>query len=214
MADKTHKKELRRQRRQEDKERRAREARRQNLFVWGGLGVIVLITGFFVFQALNPANQPGEFVRDQGNHHVSSVDEPHVPYNSTPPTSGPHMGGLAPWGISEEPIPNEWQVHNLEDGGVIIQYDCPDESCPDLKAQLTALVSELQSDTSLLSPRGEVHIILAPYSGIRAASASGGKPIALTAWTRIQYFEAVDVEALMRFIRAYINVDHHVAGVG
>ncbi len=212
MADKTLKKELRRQRRQEEQERRARQARRQTLVVGGALVFIVLATGFFVFQALNPANQPGTFVQPQGNLHVGSVDEPHVPYNSVPPTSGPHMGGLWNWGISEEPIPDEWQVHNLEDGGVILQYDCPDNSCPELKAELTALAGQVLSDSSLASPRGEIHFILAPYTGIRAAS--GGKPIALTAWTRIQYFDTVDREAMLRFIRAHINVDHHVAGVG
>jgi len=212
LADKTHKKELRRQHRQEERDRRAREARRQSLFVWGGLGAIVLLTGFVVFQAINPANQPGDFIHGQGNQHLSSVDEPHVPYNSTPPTSGPHMGGLWNWGISEEQIPNPWQVHNLEDGGVILQYDCPD-GCPELQAQLTDLANQVLNDSSLVGPRtGNTHFILAPYSGIREAS--GGKPIALTAWTRIQYFDTFDREAMLRFIRAYINIDHHVTGIG
>lgn len=212
MAQKTLKKEIRRQRRQEEKERRVRQARRQTLVVGGVLGVIVLVTGFFVFQALNPTNQPGEFVQNQGNLHVSSVDEPHVPYNSVPPTSGPHMGGLWNWGISEEPIPDEWQVHNLEDGGVLLQYDCPENSCPELQAELTVFANQVLSDGSLTGPTGEVHFILAPYTGIRQAS--GGKPIALTAWTRIQYFDTIDREAMMRFVRAYINIDHHVAGTG
>ena len=212
MIDKTHKKDARRQRRHEDKARRAREARRQNLLVWGGLAVIVLLTGFIVVQAINPANQPGTFVRDQGNLHLSSVDEPHAPYNSVPPTSGPHMGNLWKWGISSEPIPNEWQIHNLEDSGVIMQYDCPD-GCPELQAKLVAFATQVLADTSLANPQtGETHFILAPYSGLRAAS--GGKPIALTAWTRIQYFDDLDVEKMMAFIRAYINIDHHVRGTG
>jgi hypothetical protein len=211
LADKSQKKELRRQRRQEEKDKRIREQRRQTLFVWGGLAAIVLVTGFVVFQTVNPANQPGEFMRDQGNQHLSSVDEAHIPYNSTPPTSGPHMGGLWNWGISEEPIVAEWQVHNLEDGGVILQYDCP-EGCPELQAQLTEFANRVLNDTSLLNPASNsVHFILAPYSGI--LNASGGKPIALTAWTRIQYFDQVDQEAMMRFIRAYINLDHHVRGI-
>lgn len=212
MADKLQKKELRRQRRQEEKDRRIREQRRQSLFVWGGLGAIVLVTGFVVFQTINPANQPGEFVRTQGNQHLNAVDEPHIPYSSVPPTSGPHMGGLWNWGISDEPIADEWQIHNLEDGGVILQYDCP-EGCPEMEAALKDFANRVLGDRSLINAASNsVHFILAPYSGIRAAS--GGKPIAMTAWERIQYFDAVDTEAMMRFIRAYINVDHHVRGIG
>jgi len=214
LADKTTtKKELRRQRRQQEKVQRTRAARRENLFVWGGLGAIVLVTGFIVFQSLNPANQPGTVVLDQGNQHLSDVTEPHVPYNTVPPTSGPHMGGLWNWGISEEPIPDEWQIHNLEDGGVSIQYDCPDDSCPELKAQLTAFAGELLNDPSLKHPTtGDTHLILAPYPGIR--DASGGKLIALTAWARIQYFDTLDRENILKFVRTYINVDHHVRGQG
>ena len=51
------------------------------------------------------------------------------PYNSEPPTSGPHLPYIAPWGIHTRPIPNELQVHNLEDGGVMVQYNC---ECPEL----------------------------------------------------------------------------------
>ena len=213
MSDKSHKKDLRRQRRGEEKARRTRDARRQSIMVWGGLGLIILVTGFIVIQAINPANQPGEFVRDQGNQHVSSPDEV-LPgtYNSVPPTSGPHLGGLWRWGISQEQISDPAQIHNLEDGGVILQYDCPD-GCPELEAQLHEFANQVLADAGLKNPAtGETHFILAPYSGIRAAS--GGKPIALTAWTRLQYFGAVDAEAMLNFIRTYINIDHHVGGTG
>ncbi len=212
MTDKTHKKEMRRQRREDEKVKRTRDSRKQTILVWGGLGIIILLTGFVVFQAVNPAGKPGTFVRDLGNFHISSVDESHVPYNSVPPTSGPHLPSLWKWGISTEQIADPAQVHNLEDGGVLLQYDCSD-GCPALQAKLTDFANRILSDASLVNSRtGETHFILAPYAGIRQAS--GGKPIALTAWTRIQYFDDVDVDAMMNFVRAYINVDHHVAGSG
>ena len=47
---------------------------------------------------------------------------PHVPYNSDPPTSGPHLPHIAPWGVHTRPITRELQVHNLEDGGVVVNY--------------------------------------------------------------------------------------------
>ena len=212
MADQTTKKDLRRQRRQQEKVKRVRARRRDTFIVWGGLALILTVTGFIVFSALNPAGQPGTAVLDQGNFHLSNVDEPHTPYNTVPPTSGPHMPSLAAWGIAADPIPDTFQVHNLEDGGVLMQYDCPD-GCPELVQQLTALANEVLADPNLIHPTTRTtHFIMAPHEGIRAAS--GGKPIALTAWTRIQYFDAVDRDSMLKFISAYINIDHHVRGVG
>src|SRR6266513_2000932 len=73
-----------------------------------------------------------------GNAHIQRLEEAHVPYNSDPPTSGPHMPGIAPWGMYDQPIPKEFQVHNLEDGSVLVQYSCP-KGCPDLVKKLETL---------------------------------------------------------------------------
>ncbi len=61
-----------------------------------------------------------------------------IAYNSTPPTSGPHYETLAAWGV-HRPIRYEHLVHNLEDGGVVIYYQCAD-GCPELVEQLSAIV--------------------------------------------------------------------------
>src|SRR5207249_1283010 len=83
--------------------------------------------------------------------------------NSDPPTSGPHLPYIAPWGVHTRPIGRELQVHNLEDGGVLVQYNC---ECPDLAARLKAIVQ-----------RYDKQVILAPYHGMKPK-------IALTAWSR------------------------------
>jgi hypothetical protein len=75
--------------------------------------------------ALDPP-PPGIAFPDQGNAPIETPSDPHAPYNSSPPSSGPRFGGLANWGISSEPIPPEVCVHNLEDGGIVFAYDCPD----------------------------------------------------------------------------------------
>ncbi|MBI4587253.1 MAG: DUF3105 domain-containing protein [Candidatus Rokubacteria bacterium] len=149
------------------------------------LAVAAVGVGYFAWQA---ADLPGAFVPSQGNAHLQSATDPHPPYNSDPPTSGPHLQYLAPWGIHSRPIPRELQVHNLEDGGVVIQYNC---ECPDLVAKLTALVK-----------RYEDRVILAPYPGMK------GK-IALTAWQRIDTFEEFDEGRIVRFIKAFRGIDHH-----
>jgi hypothetical protein len=43
-------------------------------------------------------------------------------YDSYPPTSGPHHPSPAVWDVYGEPIPQRHLIHNLEHGGIVIQY--------------------------------------------------------------------------------------------
>ena len=148
--------------------------------------------------------EPGTAVPSQGNNHVESLDAPHIPYNSNPPTSGPHLPFLAPWGVHRSSIPKELQVHNLEDGGVVIQYKCAD--CPDLVAKLERLVQNyLQQADEEKKKNGFTrhdHLLLAPYPGMDTT-------IALTAWGRIDKLNQYDEQRIKNFIEAYIGIDHH-----
>jgi hypothetical protein len=154
-------------------------------------GVVAVIALLVSWSVINASNRPGEQVADMGNMHIEVGTKSPVAYNSTPPTSGPHYGNLATWGIHTEPIPNELMVHNLEDGGVGIWYDCPN-GCPDLLSQLES-VAERYHDG----------VLLAPYPGMDTR-------IALTAWNRIDQFVEFDEDRLVRFIRAFRGADHHV----
>jgi hypothetical protein len=165
-------------------------ARRRRLWV-SGLAVALIaagLVGYFAYRAA--ADLPGAKLADQGNAHLQMTTDPHAPYNSDPPTSGPHLPYIAPWGIHTSPIVKELQVHNLEDGGVMVQYHCA-APCPELVAKLTEIVK-----------RYETQVILAPYPGMRTR-------IALTAWTRLDAFDELDEARIVRFIRAYRGIDHH-----
>jgi hypothetical protein len=170
--------------------RKARRQRRLRSFLWIIVGIVLIgaVGGWVASQALAP--KPGEFVPSQGNTHIPTPDTPHPPYNSDPPTSGWHVPYLARWGEHQQPIAKEVQVHNLEHGGVAIQYNCP-EGCPELVAQLRAILNRY--------PDG---VLLAPYPGMDAR-------IALTAWTRIDKFNEFDEARIIRFIEAYRGIDHH-----
>jgi hypothetical protein len=85
-------------------------------------------------------------------------------------------------------VPLELQVHNLEDGGVVVQYNC---ECPDLVAKLGEIVKQY-----------ERNVVLAPYPTMKSK-------IALTAWTRIDTLEDFDAKRITRFIEAYRGIDHH-----
>ena len=168
----------------------SRGQRRRQWWIIGGAVAIIaaVVVGYFAYRAV--AELPGVSMSDQGNAHLQTFNEPHVAYNSDPPTSGPHMPYVAPWGVHNEPIPKELQVHNLEAGGVVVQYNCP-SPCPDLVERLAAIVR-----------RYERQVILAPYPGMKTR-------ISLTAWTRIDGFDDFDEARIVRFIKAYRGIDHH-----
>jgi len=174
-------------------ERRARAPKRvpwrhRTVIVVGITVLAAIVVGYFAYRA--QANLPGAQFPDQGNLHVASAETPHEQYNSDPPTSGPHLPYIAPWGIHTVPISRELQVHNLEDGGVMVQYRC-DSPCPELTTKLADIVR-----------RYETQVILAPYPGMRTR-------IALTAWTRLDAFDDFDEARIVRFIGAYRGIDHH-----
>lgn len=120
---------------------------------------------------------------DRGGQHIAE-GEPHAPYNSRPPTSGPHYAEPVLWGIYDYPIADEYQVHNLEHGGVLVQYDCP-RGCPALVARLEEVVRRYPSK-----------VILAPYPSMETR-------IALTAWTWIDQFDVFDEARIVAFIEAH-----------
>jgi len=167
---------------------RRRTRRRVTWAAAAAVGIVVFLA-FYLWAG----NRPGQFVKSLGNEHLLAADQKHVPYNSVPPTSGPHLPFIARWGVHAEPIANELQVHNLEEGGVLVQYNCP-QDCPDLVSKLRAIV--LRYDTQ---------VILAPYPGMDSR-------IALTAWSRIEKLDQIDEKRIVRFIQAYRGGDHHPRG--
>jgi hypothetical protein len=122
------------------------------------------------------------------NQHVDP-GEPHAPYATAPPTSGAHFQEWAPWGVHDDPIPDGNQIHNLEHGGVLLQYSC---DCPEVVALLQRF-----ADPATGYP---VLVIAAPYPEMEA-------DVALTAWERTLELDEEEVteETVCEFVEAYID---------
>lgn len=190
------------------REQAARQRRRQNLMLWGGIAAVVLVVLGIV--GLNFwSNRPvGEEVSlsSQGNTHIADDALGVIDYNSTPPTSGPHYGSIARWGVHDEPLPYERVLHNLEDGGVAVYYQC-EEGCPDLVNQLEQVV-ESYAD-------GGENVILVPNDPSYRTDTGEtlhenmGNRIALVAWQRLDKFDEFDGERVRTFIDQYEGIDHH-----
>jgi hypothetical protein len=198
----------RRPKRQELREAAAQRQRNNNLILIGGGLVIALVIGLVIF--INIRNQmpvgAEERLPSQGNLHIDQSSISPITYNSTPPTSGPHYPGIAAWNIYSEPLRYEQLVHNLEDGGVVVYYQCED-GCPELVEQLRSVV------TPYLNARR--HVVLAP--NVPTWGPEGGEPyhqdmgtrIALTAWQRIDKFDEFDAQRMRNFIERYEGIDNH-----
>jgi hypothetical protein len=181
----------RKEQKQKGKARQKMTARAQKLLFYL-IGAMLLVGAGYWAYGQWATDSPGEFVASMGNRHVGPLEVGLTKYNSDPPTSGPHLPDIARWGIHEKPIPKELQVHNLEDGGVVVQYNCPQagEECQGLIGKLSQIIRRYD------------HAILAPYPGM-------SHKIALTAWSRIDKLKNLDEKRVVRFIEAYIDIDHH-----
>lgn len=194
--------------RRELRELAARRRRNQNLLLIGAGVVIVALVAFVV--ALNIRSQAP--VGDEaslpslGNTHIAQGSLSPIEYNSVPPTSGPHYPNLAPWSIFPEPVRYEQLVHNLEDGGVVIYYQC-EEACPELVQQLKDVVTPYLNQGR--------HLVLLPNDPTWTVGDSQplhqdmDARIALTAWQHIDKFDAFDAERIRSFIEHYEGIDHH-----
>ncbi len=104
--------------------------------------------------------------------HLTDLEKK-VNYNSYPPSSGPHFQTPAPWGIYEEPINQKILVHNLEHGGIIIQYG-------DVGSDAVGKLRSFYQD----DPNG---LVVAPNAKV-------GKNFVLTAWNEPRYEQAGEFE--------------------
>ena len=172
---------------------RRKKTQRQQMILIGGAGIIIVVfIGLAIYSFSRNANLPGDKFDDQGNAHVENEPTEYV-WNSRPPTSGSHAPSTASWGIHSETVPEWYQIHNLEDGGVIVHYNCP-EGCPETVDELEAIIREVDPDMD--------RTILHPYSDMDSQ-------IAVTAWTRMITMDSVDKDQIADFIDSYIGKDHH-----
>ncbi len=177
--------------------RKAAQAKKKGIIVALTAAGIVAAVGAAVVFAPPP---PGSDVPALPPSHLTSLTEPHIPYTSSPPSSGPHVGaGLPPGFDSPDPIPPEAYVHLLEDGGIVLTYDCPD-GCEELRAGLRRFMEERAG-----------RMVLTPYEGIVDPDGNARRA-AVVAWGRILYLDELNDDTLSdmeTFVSLYAGIDYH-----
>lgn len=81
--------------------------------------------------------------------------EGEVDYPDHPPMGGDHNECWTSWTAHPTEVPEENWVHNMEHGGVVFLYNCP-ESCDDEVASLTDFVAGLPTGRAVLTPYAEM----------------------------------------------------------
>jgi Protein of unknown function (DUF3105) len=115
-----------------------------------------------IAQALAKAGCTYHVYQATSQRHVTSVNSK-VKYNSFPASNGAHYFRPAPWGSYSDPVPQVVAVHNLEHGGMLIEYG-PKVSTSD-KDAIDAFYSADRNG-----------MLVFPYPAL-------GKRIAFVAWT-------------------------------
>jgi Protein of unknown function (DUF3105) len=159
----------------------AEAVRKQKLIVYGvaasglvALGVVLLLVAFGgggggggdARAALENAGCTLQIVpalENRSDHSDVPTPDSEVDWNTDPPSNGPHYGQTAIFGAYDEPLQQQRVVHNLEHGGVSIQWgpQVPDGEV----AALRAWYEDGDKDG----------LVLAPYQ-------PAGDQIALAAW--------------------------------
>jgi Protein of unknown function (DUF3105) len=119
--------------------------------------------------------------KSEGDSHVT--DGKKVKYRSFPPVSGDHYAVPAIWNAYDQPLEQERVVHNLEHGGIVIQYG----------SKVPASTVEELREFYLGDPNG---LILAPLPRLN-------DKIALAAWTHLATCTKFDEGAFKAFRDAF-----------
>lgn len=176
--------ELKREEKQKAREQAIRIKKIKSIAPWV-VFIALVIAGIYwvaVTAEKSEESRPGEEIPIVSREHIN-VGDPHEPYNSNPPTSGPHAGPL-PWGFSEEEVADEDAIHNLEHGGIWISYK-------DLDQQSIDTLREIARENA--------------FSVVVSPREANDSKVAVASWGRLMKLDSVDFEAIMEFIRKNKN---------
>ncbi len=130
-----------------------------------------------------PALERVETMRDEGGGHLPQGQD--IPYQSDPPTSGPHWPTPTEPGFYSDRQWPEALVHALEHGNIVIYYDTPSEET----------VARIRDWTGLYRGAWD-GVVAAPRPGLAGE-------IILTAWRRVLRLDPFDGAGAAAFIDRY-----------
>lgn len=152
--------------------------------------VVLIVAGYGLFllaeRGVPKSEDMSQTFPDQGRAHIS-IDSVHEPYNSNPPTSGPHYNQPARPGFrGDEDIADEYLVHSLEHGMIWISYQ------PEVSPEIVKILKGFGGGLVVVTSR-----------------VLNDTDIAVAAWGRLDAFDlkdgVLDEERVKDFISRYVN---------
>jgi hypothetical protein len=176
--------------------------RRQRALRWTAVAVVAVVAliGVIVWQGRGGEEQVSPQAREAARQQAGSTGVREFPeagrkhieanqqaenWNSTPPTSGDHLGSPIAGGVYDSEQDERAIVHNLEHGYVVIQYKGIPE---DQVTQLREFVRDRSGDK----------LVLAPWSGLQSDG------VALTAWRNLETMQRVNLDVVKAFVNDYM----------
>ena len=180
--------------------------RRQRTLLWTGVAALslvalvalILVMGRDEPQATNKAVAPAALTAARqaagsqgvktypsaGRSHIGADQQPSN-WNSTPPTSGDHLGNPLSPGVYDNEQDMRALVHNMEHGYVVIVYKgIPQDQVDQLR--------------EFVDQRDGSKLVLAPWSGLE----SNG--VALAAWQNLETLQRVNMDVVQAFVNDYM----------
>jgi len=191
------------------------ERYRGRLLGIGVVAVVLVVGGFLFLGASSPAYactsvlQPepaasaapgetprlGQVTRDLGRTHVDVGTS--VTYEFCPPTSGSHynaarLGPIPPLFYAKDnaTVPEGW-IHNLEHGGMVVLYRCPEGCGTDAQTALAAVQGQLPASPICAFPPTN-NVVVTRFDQMPT-------PYAAVVWGRVLFLDSLDVGAIKTF---------------
>lgn len=161
----------------------------KNWIIGWVIGMALIAGGYFLRQNNLPdidvSGIPDNSIvfASQGREHIN-VNDPHDPYNSNPPTSGPHASPVSA-GVYTRALPDENLIHNLEHGHIWLSYRDADDD------EALSMLRSIQAEVP-----GLVVVTYRPENDARVAAA---------AWTRLLNLDELNRDEILAFIVRHAN---------
>ena len=157
------------------------------------IGLVGLI-GYAVWAAQQPEPQLGTAYPIASREHIQFGQQA-VDHNTDPPTSGQHYDNPSEAGFYDVAPADEFMVHSLEHGYIVVYFNCTDLSetaCEALQTEIDDAMDRAGNSRNTGTPK----LIAAPRPSM-------DNLVTFTSWGRLYRTDAFDAEELLTYVDLY-----------